>query len=374
MKRILIVGDFLKGSGLTKFIMNIFPKITSEKLHFDVVNIGGNDDYLDEVRELGWQMYTITPANKNLIQHLRDWNALLKKIGSQYDAIHFNYSALWNFVPILLAKKYGIKYIIMHSHNTYFSNDPSSGLSKVLLLLLHMIGKIVVKYTCSGYFACSKQAAEWFYLNSLLKRDKIKIIKNGINAEKFAYNEKVRNQYRKEMNVEENLVIGHIGVFEKRKNQEFLINIFEKIHQKQQHSTLLLVGRGEMEDHIKSIVAEKGLNDSVKFLGLRKDVPELMQSFDIFVFPSLFEGLGIVLIEAQAAGLKCVASDIIPQEAFVTDLAQRVSLKTLPDKWADIILNNVKAYKRMSRVNEIFDKGYSANSISQQLRIYYEFL
>lgn len=371
MKKILIVGDFLKGSGLTKFIMNIFPKINSEQLHFDVINIGGNDDYLNEVSDLGWHMYTITPANQNLVLHLKEWNSLLKRIGKQYDAIHFNYSALWNFVPILLAKRYGIKHIIMHSHNTYFSNNPSNNLSKLILTVLHKLGMKIAKHTCSGYFACSDLAAKWFYPKSLIAQGNIKIIKNGIDVNKFTFNEQIRKRLRSELNVDDKMVLGHIGVFESRKNHKFLINTFEKIHQKNNASILILVGKGALQKEIENMILQKDLGNSVKLLGLREDIPELMQAFDAFIFPSLFEGLGIVMIEAQAAGLICFASDKIPQEAYITSLAHSISLTRSTEYWADIILKNTREYQRIDRSTEIIRQGYSSVVTADFLRNYY---
>ncbi|WP_165364214.1 glycosyltransferase family 1 protein [Sporolactobacillus sp. THM19-2] len=371
MKRVLIVGDFLNGSGLTKFIMNIYPKINPEKVHIDVINIGGKEDYLHRVKKFGWKMYNITPANKDLVIHIKQWKKLLSRIGNHYDVIHFHYSALWNFLPILYAKKYGIKNIILHSHNTYFSSESSHKIVTIALLLLHNIGKKIIQKTGTGFFACSVEAAKWFYNPGLFKKNKVTIIKNGIDLEQFEFNPRIREQMRKKLNLTDKFVIGHIGVFEERKNHRQLLDIFEKVHRKRENSVLLLVGQGSLIDEMKQVVEAKNLTGSVHFLGIRSDIPDLMQAFDAFVFPSLFEGLGIVLVEAQASGLPCFVSERIPHEAYVTDQVHQMNLSETPEYWAKEIMRITDKYNRTSHIDEIASHGYSARETAEFLEKYY---
>lgn len=370
MKNILVVGDFLYGSGLTRFILDTFSKIDKSKIKIDVLNISGSHEMDEEIREIGWNMYYIFPANQGLKKHLKEFKLFLKSYGHKYDAIHFNYSALWNFMPILYAKKYNVKNIVMHSHNTYFSNVSSKKYVMFVLNILHKIGRKIVEKSCSGFFACSEDAAEWFYSKRIIKSSRMKIIKNGINLGNYSFDQKTRDYMRSEMNLEGKFVVGHIGVLESRKNQEFLIKIFKEVLDKRENAVLLLIGEGSLKSKYKELVKSLGIEKSVFFLGIRNDIEKLLQVMDVFVFPSVTEGFGIALVEAQASGLICLSSKNVPKEAFCTDLVYPISLR-YPSKWVEQILKIPGDYDRHLNKNEINLRVYDINKTARDIEDFY---
>ena len=175
------------------------------------------------------------------------------------------------------------------------------------------------KKYATDYFACSELAGRWLFGDKTFEQGKVTIINNAIDLDKFKYDEKVRKEKRKELNInDDTLVVGHIGRFVAQKNHTFLIDIFSELHKKEKNSILLLIGQGPLIGEIKQKVETLGISDSVKFLGQRDDVNELYNAMDLFLFPSLYEGLGMVLIEAQANGLPCIASTEVPKNARVS--------------------------------------------------------
>lgn len=167
------------------------------------------------------------------------------------------------------------------------------------------------------------------------------------------------------MNVEDKLVIGHIGRFNEQKNHKFLIEVFEKIKEKNKNAILILVGKGNLEDEIKKQVKQLNLEDSVMFLGTRKDIPNLLMSMDILVFPSLYEGMPNTVIEAQATGLKCIISDTITREANITGLVKYLNISNTSIEWSNIIINDLN-YKRENITQKIKEKGYDIKDATNE--------
>jgi glycosyltransferase involved in cell wall biosynthesis len=190
---------------------------------------------------------------------------------------------------------------------------------------------------------------------------------------KFIYNEEKRNKIRNEFNVTEKLVIGNIGRFVEQKNHSFLIDVFYEVLKKNEDSALMLVGTGELEDFLKDKIRKLKIEDKVIFTGFRNDIPDLLQAMDVFLFPSLFEGLGIVLIEAQAASLKCITSkNVVPKETNVSELIEYVSLNESVKIWADKVLEASIKYNRVEMKNEIENMGFSIEKVSKEIQGFYE--
>lgn len=263
-----------------------------------------------------------------------------------------------NFFPLLYSKLSGVNVRISHSH----LNTPNIGIAdKVYISLTRLVSQIK--------FACGIGAARFLYGNE----KKAKIINNAINPKVFAFNENIREKKRKELNIsDDKIIIGNVGRFTEQKNHEFILDLFKELSKDNDKYELLLIGTGELEDSIKDKVKKYKLNDKVKFLGTRNDVNELMQAFDLFILPSLFEGLPVVGVEAQCAGLKCFVSNTIHDEIKVTD-----NIKFLPldiDLWKKEI-NKVKDFKREDKSNEISKHGFDIKIESNKLdSIYKELL
>ena len=220
--------------------------------------------------------------------------------------------------------------------------------------------------TSTELFACGKAAGDWMFGGKTYR-----LLPNAIAAEKYIYEEEKAKKIKKELDLEKNIVIGHIGRFNPQKNHKFLIDIFEKCFEKNQKVRLMLIGDGEGRKEIENKVKERGLQDNVIFMGVRRDVPELLQAMDVFVFPSLYEGLPVTMIEEQAAGVPAVISNRVSEECIITkDLVKVEGLEETPEQWAGEILKQVKISKR-DRSEEIKKAKYDVETTAKWLEEYY---
>ena len=193
---------------------------------------------------------------------------------------------------------------------------------------------------------------------------------NAIDAKKFIYNEEVRKQKRAELGVEDKFVIGHVGRFNLQKNHEFLVKRFADFAKTNEDAVLVLIGNGELQEKIKEMAKEYGIETKVKFLGLREDIPQLLQAMDLFLFPSLFEGLPVTLVEAQAAGLPCVISDMITDEIMITDQISKVSLSGNTSLWNQEIVK-YRYSKRKNTMEAIIEHGFDIEKNARWLEEFY---
>ena len=280
----------------------------------------------------------------------------LKK--NKYDVIHINSGAFFfTFFCIIICKLTGIKKIIIHSHNT-------PKINKIKKLLIRILNPLYRKMT-NVHLSCSSEAAKSLFT----KTDDVVIIKNGIDINKYKYNENVRNEYRKKLNIENKMVYGHVGRFDKQKNHDFLIDLFFEI-QKEQDAVLLLVGNGKLEEIIKEKTQKFKIEDKVLFLGFRNDIDRLLNAMDIFLFPSIHEGLPISIIESLTSGLPTFVSNGIPEEANISKEFHKInSFDT--EEWKKEILN-VELKDRTNQYKKTIKKGYDIKTTSKQLEQIYK--
>lgn len=363
-KKVLQVNASLRGyGGVSAIIFNIYKNIDRSKVQFDFLspNKTTYDPHREEIEEMGGNLYGLNINKNKIINKIllaKRLNKFLKK--HKYDIIHINSgSYFFNLQVAVIAKKNKIERIIVHSHNTL------NGKNKIKSWLVKLAKPILNLYA-TDFLSCSQKAAKDMFTKKVLKEKTI-IIKNGINVEKFKFKEEIRKKVRKELNIEEEFVIGNVGRFTKQKNPEFLIECFNEIHKIDNNTTLILVGEGELENKVKQKVDDFGLTENVRFLGFREDVNEIMQAFDVFLLPSLFEGLPIVGVEAQAAGLRCVMSDTITKEVDQSNHVKFLNLEkdSLQD-WANEILRN-KEYARQEIYNKILESGYDIKDTAKTL-------
>ena len=200
-------------------------------------------------------------------------------------------------------------------------------------------------------------------------------MKNAIDANQYRYNEETQNRMREELGISGKKVIGHVGRFFPQKNHTFLIDIFKAVHDRDKNTVLLLVGGGEADDGLKNQIRHKvkdlGLEDSVKFLGVREDVEKVVQAFDVFLLPSLFEGLPVTMVEAQAAGLPCVISDKVPIQCDITGNVKVVSLEDAPEKWAEVIEDVLTNFKKKDTYETIVNAGFDIKENAKWLKDFY---
>lgn len=362
MIRVLHILGGLNLGGAETMVMNLYRAIDRTKVQFDfVIHVNEKQAYEDEISFLGGKIYRFPQFNgKNLISVIRLWNNFFLE-HSEYQILHSHirsYASI--YIPI--AKKYGLKTII-HSHST--SNG--KGMSAVVKQIL----QIPLRYQADYLFACSQSAGKWLYGKNVHKRKNYHLIFNAIDSERFNFNAIKREQVRKELKIDDKFVIGHVGRMSQPKNHIFLIDIFEALLKKRKDVVLLLVGDGELKSKIENIVHIKNLNEKVIFLGSRNNTEDYYNAMDIFVFPSLWEGLGIVAIEAQTSGLPCIVSERIPKEIDLdVNLVHRIDLSSGYETWIDMI-ENIDVSKRKGQSLATKKAGYDIADNTKYLQNFY---
>ena len=361
--RVLQVFVHMNRGGAETMIMNVYRNIDRKKVQFDfIVHTMEPCSFDDEIRNLGGQIFCIPKyTGTNHFKYICNWKKFFEE-HSEYMLIHGHVRST-AAIYLRIAKKFGLT-TIAHSHSTKSRGNVIEQLVKAIL-------QRNIRYIADRLLACSQDAGNWLFGSHAISTNKFDIAKNAINTDEFKYDETVRIEIRQQLKLQEKFVLGHVGNFTYAKNHEFLIEVFEMVHKKNINSVLILVGNGELEDNIINKVKKMGLIDSVIFLGSRSDVPELLQGMDCFVFPSLFEGLGISLIEAQATGLRCVVSNNLPEEAFVTNLIEKLSLKQKPEEWSEAILKSEKNNFRKDMRVEIEKSGYDIKANANWLENFY---
>ncbi len=369
MNRVLVFGITENPGGVESVIMNYYRKIDKTKIQFDFLCNTETVAYEEEIKSLGGAIYHITSRRKNYREYKKEIKLFFEENAKKYSTIWVNVCSLANIDYLKYAKKYGIKYRIIHSHN-------SQNMDSKLRGMIHKLNRLNIEKYATDYWSCSEEAGEWFFNNEIINGNKYLIVNNAIDTEKYMFDENIRNRYRKKLDIDNKLVIGHVGRFHFQKNQEFLLDLFYEINKIDKNIVLLLIGQGEDENKLKNKVSELNLSDKVYFLGVRDDVPQIMQAMDFFLFPSLFEGLGLVLLEAQAAGLPVVASkDVIPQHVKMSKKFDFIPLNQDKTYWAKKIIEKLEILQDRSElskknISNIKKAGYDINIETQKIEEY----
>lgn len=350
--KVLHVGLSSNMGGIETYLINMYRNIDKSKFEFSyLVFSGPKVCFYDELCETGCKIFSVEHRRNNYFKFLKEVKEVLKN--NSFDYIHFHLMEFSCFEIILFANKYCSGKIILHSH---IANDNKRSLKTSIL---NKIGEYLVSrednYIKAG---CSEDAGKFMF--EKFKDKSFKILNNGIDLDKFIYNERIREEVRNNLGLKNKIVIGHVGRFVKQKNHSQLVDIFYEVHKKNKDTVLLLVGQGPLLEEIKSKVNELGIQDSVNFIGVRNDINEIYQAIDIFLFPSLFEGLGFVLIEAQASGLPCFITDTLPDEVKVLDTTYSISLDEKNSFWAEKILDCSKSIASHTR-HKVSEKMYNSN-------------
>lgn len=365
--KVLQIGMTRNPGGLETYLMQQFRALDKSKIHYDFVNITGEYDivFQNEILRSGSKVFAVNSRHKNPIKHYWQWLKLLRKIHTQYDAIVLNSNSLEYVFPLFLAKWFKIPKRIIHSHNTGYEHKIG-----VVRKILIKFNKVLLRSSATHYFACSYAAGRWMFGNDT----DFTVIHNAIEPDKFAFNEAKRKKIRQQLELDDAFIIGHVGRFSYQKNHEFLIKVFAEVVKQKTNSILLLIGDYVGDDtywkKCQKMVTDLKLADKVRFLGMRNDVPDLMQAMDCFVLPSHFEGLPLVGIEAQASGLPCFFSDTITREVGITELAHFVSLATTSKNWAEQIWVE-RNVKRKNQTKNIENSGYDIIKEVQRIQQFY---
>lgn len=359
MKRILIFGMNQNPGGMESFIMSYFRKIDCSRFQFDFLTNCSQIAYEDEIQHLGGQVYKICARSQDYKRYRQELTAFFEQHAGEYQAVWMNTCSLANIDYLKMAKTYGIPCRIIHSHN-------SQNMDSRLRGVLHHLNKRVIEKYATEFWACSRLAGEFFFSPAVINGPHYREIHNAIDCRPYLYDTAVREEMRQQLQLEDKLVVGHVGRLHFQKNQAFLLEVFRAVKDEAPNAVLLLVGQGEDEAMLRQKAESLGITDSVQFLGVRKDVSRLMQAMDVFLFPSLFEGLGIVLVEAQAAGLGCVTSTEVPADAAMTPLLTALPLSAPLEQWARATLV-AAAYPRASQQEAIAAAGYDIDTQVREL-------
>ena len=342
-----IIGKWV-GGGVEAVVMNYYRHIDRSKIQFDFLcdDDSTNIPY-EEIEELGGRVILIPPYQK-IFKYQKELIKIFKE--NKYKIVHSHINTLSVF-PLRAAKKAGVPVRIAHSHSTTNKQEWKKNLLKQIL-------RPFSRVYATNYMCCSELAGRWLFGNKTYDSGKVYLLNNAIDLDKFKYDKKIRDKVRKSLNIKDDtLVIGHIGRFVAQKNHTFLIDIFNEVHKKNSNSILLLVGQGPLKEEIENKVNDLGLKDCVMFLGQRNDANELYQAFDVFLLPSLYEGLGMVLIEAQISGLPCYASTEVPLAAKVNSNINFLRLDC-PEYWDKLILSNSLKRIKIANKNSFRSNGY----------------
>lgn len=279
-----------------------------------------------------------------------------------YDVIHSNSGKVWiNYFACYFGIKNNIPKRIVHSHSALLPRI------KPEVQKQDDIYRKFILENATDFLACSEKAAKWLFGSGF---QDYTVLKNGIDLEKYRFDREIRDKYRKELGIENKFVIGHAGRFGKQKNHAFLIDIFKEITKYNEDSVLLMAGGGTLFEDIKCKTKKFGMENKCMFLGVREDMPGLLQAMDVFVLPSLFEGFPVSLVEARASGLPCITSDEITEEVCLLKEVERIPLKDDAKHWAEKILK-FKDFKRESVTHDLELSGYDAqNSANYLLQLY----
>lgn len=361
-KRILQVLGRLNRGGAENMVMNLYRAVDREKVQFDfVIHTDKHCDFTDEVLALGGKIFSAPRYNvKNHFTYKKWWKKFLRE-HPEYKIVHGHMYSIAS-IYLKIAKRYGCT-TISHSH----SSSAKSGIAGKVRLLT----QLPLRNIPDWLFACSDKAGQWLYGKNVKNRKNYMLLTNAIDTDKYVYDSKIREKVRDEFNLGEKFVVGHVGRIFAPKNHKYLLEVFKEILKEKSDAMLMIVGTGPMENEVKEKVKELGLTENVIMTGVRSDVNELMQAMDCFVFPSLYEGLPVTVVEAQTAGLLCFVSDTVTDEVSLTDLVTMLSIEKSPKEWADLILEKTASFKRTNTRQLIIDAGYDIASTAEWLQKFY---
>ena len=356
-----IIGKMHNG-GVESVVMNYYRNIDHEKIQYDFIvdDDSTNTDMQNEIENLGGRVITV-PAYQKQFAYQKALYELFRK--NNYPIVYSHLNTLSVF-PLFAAWRAGIKIRVAHNHSTAGKGEFKRNIMKYSL---RPFAKLFPTHLC----ACSRFAGEWLFGKSAMNSGRVKVWQNAIDISRFTYNESIRNDIRRELKLENKFVVGHAGRFMKQKNHSFLIDIFNEIHKRRSDSVLLLAGNGPLMDSIKDKVFRLGLKDSVIFMGDVHGMGRYYQAMDIFILPSLYEGLGMVAVEAQVSCLPVICSDEVPNEAVICDNIKFLSLGKSASEWADESLRFSENHSRCDMSYAAREHGFDIREQALKLQEWY---
>ncbi len=354
--RVLHVVTYMGRGGLETMLMNYYRHIDRSGLQFDfLVHREQEADYDREILSLGGRIHRLSRLNPLSPSYRRELDRFFSE--NRYSIVHSHLDCM-SAIPLHYAEKNGVPVRIAHSH--------SSSQTKDLKYPVKLLYKRAIPRYANQLFACSKEAGEWMFGGR-----EFTVLNNAIDPARYIWDPETAKAVREEQNIPQDaLVVGHVGRFAAPKNHGFILDVFSELVKRQGKSVLMLVGDGELRGEIAEKANRLGLKDRVVFTGVRSDVPRLLQAMDVFLFPSVYEGLPVSVIEAQAAGLPCLISDRVPPGCGITELVKQIGLCEGAGAWADEILRAAGAVRR-DRSAEIMQAGFDIRDNARWLEDFY---
>lgn len=354
--RVLHIVSYMGLGGLETMLMNYYRCIDREKLQFDFLVHREDSAYYDqEIENMGGKIYRIQKQNPLNPSYINQLDKFFKE-HTEYKIVHCHLDCM-SSVPLKIAMKNGVPVRIAHCH----SNNQDYNIKYIP----KMYFKTKIKKFATKLFACSVDAGEWTFGTK-----NFEVFPNAIDLKKYKYNVTERELIREKLGLKNSLVIGHVGRFSPPKNHFFLIDVFFEIVKLNEHAKLMLIGSGALIEDVKKRVHDLKLDDKVLFLGTRSDVNSLLQAVDVFVLPSLYEGFGIVAIEAQAAALPCIISDRVSSDCIKTNLVTQISVNESTEVWAREIINAAQT-KRSDMYDIVKNSGLDIYENAKMIENYY---
>lgn len=353
-KRILHIVQRMEAGGIQSFLMNLYRQLDRDLIQFDfLVHYTEKQFYDDEILALGGKIYRLTfREDKNFFKYLRDLQKFFNE-HKEYEIIHGHMDSLGLFY-LKMAEQAGIPMRIAHSHTVIRPEN----FKKKLRSIFNRKFKTHANILC----ACSKEAGVYMFEDSPFH-----ILKNPVDINRFSYNPMVREKVRHQYGLEKKFVVGNVGRLTEAKNQKFVLDVTYEILKQKKNLMCLIVGEGELQTQLYQYAKDLGIDSYVKFVKPVKNIEDFYQAMDCFLMPSLYEGLGIVAIEAQISGLPVVCSDRVPESACVTDISISIPLENSKKQWADQVLEMCKDYVRQGYEKQMRDSGYDVKDVMQEL-------
>ena len=367
-KRVLIFVDRMRTGGIQKLLLDLCEAFDRDRIEPEFLLLDDGEEYPmeNQLRSCA-KVYKLDNVWLRKPQDFITYKKAVDKFfdeHSDYAAVHMN-SGPKNYYLLKSAQKHGIPVRIAHSHNTGFQTKSS------IQIFIGNWCKLPLRKYANVYLGCSDMAIKWMFGEKNKAADNAEFLKNGVNLDLFEYNPAKRDSMRESLGIGNEIVIGNVGRFVNQKNHTKLIDIFYEIHKLNENTVLLLAGIGELMDSMKEKTERLGLEKSVKFLGFRTDVGDLLQAFDLFLMPSLYEGFPVTGVEAQASGLPCVFSDTITRDARLLDEVAYISLNESAEVWARKGLALVGRMDRGMAKTMLKEDGFDIKDMARRLEDIY---
>lgn len=369
MYRILQTGMTTNYGGVETVVMNWYRYINRDKIQFDflVSHKSPLIAYEDEIKKLGGHIYRSYYGRKEKPFTARKYIEEIFSNDTNIMGVHMNLNTLEYITPLLVAEKKGLPVKIAHSHTAGKLNKKQHPETR----LMQILNKQLLQSSKFTKLGCSMAACKYLFGNG-----QGAVIHNALELKSYKYNEETRKKIRERYSLsDDTIVIGFVGRMQYYKNPEFIIKIFNEYNKINRDSVLVLIGEGPLEDYCRKLVQDMGINKKVLFLGMQRETAKFYSMFDMFLFPSLFEGLGVVLIEAQMSGLPCLVSDVIPEDVMLTSLIEKHDLSDNEKKWAEHLNRLIIKYKKKRSIidcsRELSNAGYDISKEAKQLENLY---